>query len=236
MVKKGFFLNPCYVLVRTLDKSEMKGVDILKIERVNDNTVKFFITYTDIERRGFARDEIWYNRERGEQLFWQMMDEANEKESISFEGPLWIQVQAFEKGLEVTVTIAKTTVDGEQVDEEELDSLLRSAMSEAEDKETELSQDVLFETTDFEHVIALSQYAEAPVFKDLKTALYQKDGAYLLHVHFKEDVEVEEQENVMSLIAEYLQFSEQTIHPVAEYGKTIIADDVFAVVRKHFTN
>ncbi|RJP00601.1 adaptor protein MecA [Exiguobacterium sp. RIT452] len=206
----------------------------MKIERVNDNTVKFFITYTDIERRGFARDEIWYNRERGEQLFWQMMDEANEKESISFEGPLWIQVQAFEKGLEVTVTIAKTSVDGEQVDEEELDSLLRSAMSDAEEKETELSQDVLFETTDFEHIIALSQYAEAPVFEELNTSLYQKDGLYLLHLHFKDATEVEEQENVMSLIAEYLNFSEQTIHPVAEYGKTIIAEDVFTFVRSHF--
>ncbi|WP_394679241.1 adaptor protein MecA [uncultured Exiguobacterium sp.] len=208
----------------------------MKIERVNDNTVKFFITYTDIERRGFARDEIWYNRERGEQLFWQMMDEANEKESISFEGPLWIQVQAFEKGLEVTVTIAKNAVDGEQVDEDELDSLLRSAMSETEDKDTELSQDVLFETHDFEHIIALSQYANAPVFEELETALYQKDGLYLLHVHFEDDVNVETQENVMSLIAEYLHFSEQTIHPVAEYGKQIIASDVFAFIRKHFPN
>ncbi|RDB33615.1 adaptor protein MecA [Exiguobacterium sp. RIT594] len=208
----------------------------MKIERVNDNTVKFFITYTDIERRGFARDEIWYNRERGEQLFWQMMDEANEKESISFEGPLWIQVQAFEKGLEVTVTIAKTTIDGEQVDEDELDSLLRSAMSDAEEKETELSQDVLFETTDFEHIIALSQYAEAPIFEEVKTSLYQKDGLYLLHLHFKEEAEVEEQENVMSLIAEYLSFSEQTIHPVAEYGKIIVPDDVFTFIRKHFPN
>lgn len=211
-------------------------MDILKIERVNDNTVKFFITYTDIERRGFARDEIWYNRERGEQLFWQMMDEANEKESISFEGPLWIQVQAFEKGLEVTVTIAKTTIDGEQVDEDELDSLLRSAMSDAEEKETELSQDVLFETTDFEHIIALSQYAEAPIFEEVKTSLYQKDGLYLLHLHFKEETEVEEQENVMSLIAEYLSFSEQTIHPVAEYGKIIVPGDVFTFIRKHFPN
>ncbi|OIN67729.1 adaptor protein MecA [Exiguobacterium sp. KRL4] len=208
----------------------------MKIERVNDNTVKFFITYTDIERRGFARDEIWYNRERGEQLFWQMMDEANEKESISFEGPLWIQVQAFEKGLEVTVTIAKTSVDGEQVDEEELDSLLRSAMSDAEEKETELSQDVLFETTDFEHIIALSQYAEAPIFEELTTSLYQKDGLYLLHLHFKEETEVEEQENVMSLIAEYLNFSEQKIHPVAEYGKLIVANDVFTFIRKQFPN
>ena len=208
----------------------------MKIERVNDNTVKFFITYTDIERRGFARDEIWYNRERGEQLFWQMMDEANEKESISFEGPLWIQVQAFEKGLEVTVTIAKNAVDGEQVDEDELDSLLRSAMSETEDKDTELSQDVLFETHDFEHIIALSQYANAPVFEELETALYQKDGLYLLHVHFEDDVNVETQENVMSLIAEYLHFSEQTIHPVAEYGRQIIASDVFAFIRKHFPN
>ncbi len=217
----------------TLADEMMKGVDRLKIERVNDNTVKFFITYTDIERRGFARDEIWYNRERGEQLFWQMMDEANEKESISFEGPLWIQVQAFEKGLEVTVTIARTMVDGEHVDEEELDALLRSAMTDDE-PETELNQDVIFETTDFEHIISLSQYADAPIFEEVETALYQKDGHYYLHVHFEADTEVEEQENVMSLIAEYLHFSDQTVHLLEEYGKVVMKDHVFATVRSHF--
>ncbi len=41
----------------------------MEIERINDSTIKFYITYRDIEDRGFDRDEIWYNRERGEELF-----------------------------------------------------------------------------------------------------------------------------------------------------------------------
>ena len=45
---------------------------------------------------------LWSNRKRGEGFFWSMMDEINEEEDFVVEGPLWIQVHAFEKGVEVT--------------------------------------------------------------------------------------------------------------------------------------
>src|SRR5574342_130110 len=72
----------------------------MEIERINENTVKFYISYGDIEERGFDREEIWYNRERSEELFWEMMDEVHGEEEFVVEGPLWIQVQALEKGLD----------------------------------------------------------------------------------------------------------------------------------------
>lgn len=40
----------------------------MEIERINEHTVKFYISYGDIEDRGFDREEIWYNRERSEEL------------------------------------------------------------------------------------------------------------------------------------------------------------------------
>ena len=49
----------------------------MDIERINDHTVKFYISYIDIEERGFDREEIWYNRDRSEELFWEMMDEVH---------------------------------------------------------------------------------------------------------------------------------------------------------------
>src|SRR5690625_3183892 len=55
----------------------------MEIERINENTVKFYISYLDIENLGFEKEEIWYNRERSEQLFWHMMDEVNFKEDFS---------------------------------------------------------------------------------------------------------------------------------------------------------
>ena len=45
----------------------------MDIERVNEHTLKLFITYRDIEDRGYSREEIWYNRAKGEELFWDMM-------------------------------------------------------------------------------------------------------------------------------------------------------------------
>lgn len=40
----------------------------MEIERINEHTVKFYMSYGDIEDRGFDREEIWYNRERSEEL------------------------------------------------------------------------------------------------------------------------------------------------------------------------
>src|SRR5699024_11677631 len=88
----------------------------MEIERINENTVKFYISYVDIEDRGFEREEIWYDRERSEQLFWQMMDEVNYREDFHVDGPLWIQVQAMDKGLEITVTKAQLSKDGEDIE------------------------------------------------------------------------------------------------------------------------
>src|SRR5690606_5066267 len=88
----------------------------MEIERINDNTVKFYISYLDVEERGFSRDEIWFNRDKSEELCGEMMDEVNEEADFVMEGPLWIQVQAMDKGLEVTVTRAQLTKDGQKLD------------------------------------------------------------------------------------------------------------------------
>src|SRR5690625_1974084 len=103
----------------------------MEIERINENTVKFYISYVDIEDRGFEREEIWYNRERSEQLFWQMMDEVNYKEDFSVEGPLWIQVQALEKGLEIIVTKAQISKGGTPIESiDEIDDTIDITINE----------------------------------------------------------------------------------------------------------
>ena len=50
----------------------------MRIERVDETTVKLFITYSDIEARGFSREDLWTNRKRGEEFFWSMMDEIKQ--------------------------------------------------------------------------------------------------------------------------------------------------------------
>src|SRR5699024_2263453 len=121
---------------------ERRGED-MEIERINENTIKFYISYLDIEDLGYKREDIWYNRERSEQLFWHMMDEVNQKEDFSPDGPLWIQVQAMEKGLEIIVTKAKISKHDEAYElddddlelngEEDIDDILEDTFGKSAD-------------------------------------------------------------------------------------------------------
>ena len=71
----------------------------MDIERINDHTMKFFITYIDIEDRGFNREEIWYDRERSEELFWEMMDEARDHDDFFIDGSYGFKCKQSIKGL-----------------------------------------------------------------------------------------------------------------------------------------
>jgi adapter protein MecA 1/2 len=220
----------------------------LDIERINDHTVKFYISYIDIEERGFNREEIWYNREKSEQLFWEMMDEVRDQDDFFVDGPLWIQVQALEKGIEVIVTRAQISKDGQKLElpigldkvidiplDERIESLFEQQL-EQEDY-TYLSQDgtlgFLVKFQDFEDVISLSHCI---ALEDIQNELYVFDGRYYLYVEFDEELhDEEEMDSILSIIMEYGEESAMTIHRVQEYGKTVISESALSVIRKNFS-
>ncbi len=221
---------------------------MLEIERINDNTVKFYISYGDIEERGFDRDEIWYNREKSEELFWEMMDEVHQEEEFMIEGPLWIQVQALDKGLEVLVTKAQISKDGQKFElpitddklkdipvDERIEELLDQHFNTKTDDDDDSYEDTLeflIAFKDFEDVISLSN---RNILEDLSTRLYSFEGKYYLFVEFpEEEYDEEDIDNSLSLLLEYGHETATTIHRVEEYGKLIIAENVFSEIRKHF--
>ncbi len=224
---------------------------MMEIERINENTVKFYISYGDIEERGFDREEIWYNRERSEELFWEMMDEVHGEEDFVVEGPLWIQVQALDKGLEVLVTKAQLSKDGQKFElpiptdnkdipvddkiEELLDQHFNPSLSDDDDEMLieEETLEFLLAFKDFEDVISLSNRAG---LDDLVTKLYHFEGKYYLYTEFPEDLyEEEEIDDILSILLEYGYETQLTIHRIQEYGKEIISKDVFEELRKYFS-
>jgi len=221
----------------------------VEIERINENTVKFYISYVDIESRGFEREEIWYNRERSEQLFWQMMDEVNYKEDFPVEGPLWIQVQALEKGLEIIVTKAQISNEHSLESLEDVEDLIDLTISEKtkedimneldeadiEDDELDSDENVKLVTyfDDFENVIALSHYFQAKYENEVDTALYYYDDKYYLFVEMNTTL-YDVQEDLLSQILEFSSEANVTSYILSEYGKTVIANNVFANIREHF--
>lgn len=209
----------------------------MEIERVNDSTIRFFITYKDIEARGFEREEIWYNRERGEELFYDMMHEASDRDEFELDGPLWIQVHAHDKGLEILVTRGQLS-----------DGNVKLEIPVKEDMETEEQEDVPVRTfeeneldsleliigfKELEDVISLSK-AVRP--ERVLNTLYHYEGRYFLHVQFTNDLYTEdEQDNLLSRMLEYGYESELTIHRLQEYGKVIIPETALAKLYSTFS-
>ncbi|MFX3624125.1 MAG: adaptor protein MecA [Ectobacillus sp.] len=219
----------------------------MEIERINDNTVKFYISYIDIEERGFNREEIWYNRERSEQLFWEMMDEARDYDDVFIDGPLWIQVQALEKGIEVIVTKAQISKDGQKLElpigldkvidiplDERFESLFEQQLEE--DDLHYLGKDgmlgFLVKFADLEDLIALSHRIK---LDDIKNELYVFEDRYYLYVEFDELLHDEEEiDSILSIMLEYGEESSLTIYRVQEYGKQLIAEHALDTIQKNF--
>src|SRR5690625_3460298 len=139
----------------------------MEIERINENTIKLYISYLDIEDRGFEREEIWYDRERSEQLFWQMIEEVHHQEDdFILEGPLWIQIQALEKGIEVIVTKSQMLKDENLnlplLQQEKIDNILgktfTNSLKELSDENDDQEFSIIVAFKDFEDVIQYSHY------------------------------------------------------------------------------
>lgn len=217
----------------------------MEIERINDNTVKFYISYLDVEERGFSRDEIWFNRDKSEELFWEMMDEVNEEADFVMEGPLWIQVQAMDKGLEVTVTRAQLTKDGQKLDLPD-DIEERRKMFASEDTETaefdefepvfdEPELKKLEHTFVFSEIEELLSIARRLMYVPIESAVYHFDNKYYLYLNFDEILHSEEDiKNNLSIISEYLRISPLTIHRLEEYGNPIFKEDALSNVLHYF--
>ncbi|WP_258871640.1 adaptor protein MecA, partial [Halobacillus trueperi] len=195
--------------------------------------------------------------ERSEQLFWEMMDEVNDQENFQADGPLWIQVQAMDKGLEVIVTKAQVSQDGQKLElpnedgkaidvpvDEKLESLLDDKFQSSEDydqrneydEDQEDSDEPLTFTlkfNDFEDVIQLSHYV-LPT-ESMEQRLFHFEDRYYLYIQFNdENMSDDDQENVLSQLMEYGHESSLTIHRLEEYGKTIFSEQALESVKEYF--
>lgn len=218
----------------------------MRIERVNESTLKFYLTYTDIEARGFKRDDLWTSRKKGEEFFWSVMEEVNQEEDFFFDGPLWIQVHAFDKGIEVVVTKSKN--DDLQLPEDDSDlnidekvndfinnsmhndSELRDLLKRASEESTEQFFIVHFD--DLEDLIQFSYHNYEDV--DIEDLLYMYEGKYYYYVEFDDHMS---EDAIHSYIAHMLEYADETQishEQLDEYGKIVMSHNVKRQVKQYF--
>jgi adapter protein MecA 1/2 len=218
----------------------------MEIERINENTVKFFLSYIDIEERGFTREEVWYNRDKSEELFWEMMDEVSDESEFEVEGPLWIQVHAMSGGIEVTVTRAQMSEDGEPLEspftmDDPKKLFQHGKMYDNDEDSMPDGDDITYEWDDnmfvfseFDDLIPLSVRM---LDYSVKTSLYSFENKYYLHlVYDAETMDDSRKTDLFSVLSEFGAPSNMTIHRIEEYGNLIMDTDVFTTIQHYFGN
>ncbi|NJH86662.1 adaptor protein MecA [Staphylococcus agnetis] len=236
----------------------------MRIERIDDMTVKLFITYKDIEARGFKREDLWTNRKRGEEFFWSMMEEINQEEDFVVEGPLWIQVHAFEKGVEVTISKSKNDELMQMSEEDhaldEFDSQLNELLAQSLKSHTTDTHDNTVEdevssqqaTSDtqshalasktlvfkFDSLETLIAYAHQnnQNLTTYEDLLYMVNNEYYYMVHFDQDVTEEPIHDFYGQVLEYAEPSDKTEVYLNDYGKIIMSHNVIEQVKRYFTD
>ncbi|UTH14453.1 adaptor protein MecA [Macrococcus equipercicus] len=223
----------------------------MRIERINDVTIKFYLTYTDLEERGFKQDELWTNRKKGEEFFWSMMEEVNQEEEFVIEGPLWIQVHAFDKGIEFVVTKSRND-EFMHLPEEESDDRLEYQVNEFLNKAIEndhdltnlltgeqneqkplFSDDILVQFSDLETVIQFSHSHEFEQV-DFEDLLYMQDGKYYYYVQFDKSTPFDIIDGYVAHVFEYADHTKVSHAWLEEYGKVVMSHNVRHQVKRYF--
>ncbi|MFC3420135.1 adaptor protein MecA [Salinicoccus hispanicus] len=213
----------------------------MRIERIDESTIKFFITYQDIEKRGFDKEDLWMNRKRGEEFFWSIMDEVNheQEEDFSMEGPLWIQVHAYDKGIEVVVSKSQddkpfsTEQTPMDINNNDVEQFLENIATDSEDVTPVTKEPVMVKFDEFEDLIKYTHEVEVDEtgYEDL---LIAHKGNYYYQIFFDYRMDFMDMERIEAKLLEYSSPAELSSMVVEEYGKVIMSMNVRNKVRKFF--
>ena len=219
----------------------------MNIERINDNTIKLFLTNHDIESRGYDSNTVWLNPTKSDQLFMEVLQEADERDYLEAEGLMWAYVRSLDGGVEIVVTRSDTMKEIEKMfstmfeDSNDLDDMMNSLVDGTEEAPFDFEDNV--ESTDAFYDAALTYtckdiddivpLAHRLIAENIKASLYTLDNDYYVVIEVDELVP-NEIANIDAKVSEYISKSTVTTHYLEEYGKVIMKDNCFDTIVAYF--
>lgn len=183
----------------------------MRLERLNYNKIKIFITLDDLFDRGLTKDDIWKDSIKWHQLFHDMLNEASETFDVEIQGSVAVEIFSMQaQGMVMIVTM------DEQEEEIFDDNFIDMQVT------MEGNVEILFEFEEFEHVIQLAKQLSFIGF--LGGKLYAMNNLYYLLI---DNVCQDTQTQIAAIMAEYGNPSFISVHILNEYGKLVI--DEYAV-------
>lgn len=192
----------------------------MRLERLTYNKIKFFLTTDDLYDRGLSKEDIWIDSLKWNQLFHDMLAEANEEFGMEFQGTIAVEMYSLQaQGMVMILTMEETDYD-----EESLEDVFIEMQVTIED-----SEEVLFEFTSIEEVIQLSK--RFMMMKLFGGSLYSMNGKYYL---LFDKIDADDKNKLISVLAEYGDPSLLSVHRLMEYGNLIINHKAIETIVDYF--
>ena len=194
----------------------------MRLERLNYNKIKIFLTFDDLLERGLTKEDLWQNAPKVQQLFRDMMHEANKELGFEADGPIAVEVFSLQaQGMVVIVTKEHQEIG---LDEDFSDDFIEMQVTLDE------SEDILYEFASFEDVISLAERLYPLGVENGKLYSFQNHFYLLL----EESATSLSHENLIAILAEFGNSATITIYRLMEYGKELMADRALAQLYHYF--
>jgi adapter protein MecA 1/2 len=196
----------------------MAGGFVMRLERLNYNKIKIFLTLDDLFDRGLTREDIWKDSLKWHQLFHDMIEEASVTFDVDIQGSIAVEIFSMQaQGMVMILTM------DEQQDEIFADGFIDMQVT------LEGNTEILFEFDDFEDVISLAKRLAIIGFSG--GSLYSMKNSYYVLI---ENVSSDSQVQIAAIMAEYGIPSFISKYVLIEYGKIIIEEQAVAEILTYF--
>ncbi|GLB58020.1 genetic competence negative regulator [Cytobacillus sp. NCCP-133] len=192
----------------------------MRLERLNSNKIKIFLTLDDLTERGLTKEDVWKDSLKWHQLFHEMLEEASEEFGVDIQGSVAVEIFSMQaQGMVMIVTM------DEHLDEE----LLEDGFIEMQ-VTVDGTEDILFEFQDIEDVIDMAKRLHI-VHIDTGS-LYAYKERYYYHA---DDISGEDIQRAIAILAEFGNPSLTSPHLLHEYGKLIIKGEAVKKLIEFFS-
>lgn len=150
----------------------------MRILKVNDNTVRIFISFTELADRDISLADFFQRSARTEQFFWELISRAREEVDFNLDQPFWIQATVASED-EFVITVIKQE---DQIDTE-INHIIQTSFKEKKKpvkqvSKAESEQDWVYVFTDFEDMISAVNLL--PDLTNVDSSLYEYEDEYYL--------------------------------------------------------
>jgi adapter protein MecA 1/2 len=191
----------------------------MRVERLNKDKVKIFMSYEDLKERGVAKDDIWSDAPEVHDLLNDMMDEVYDELGFEVFGAVAIEVYALPtQGVIVIIT------RGDDISKE------NHAIYQV-DVKIGPKNFIAFSFSDFEDLVNVVKNVRNYVAES--GSVYHYNNHYILLLN-ENEFKIDDYDSITAILSEFGSISSLTKEYLFEYAKPIIKGDAIKVLTEYF--